>query len=102
VLGAVTLFVHLPDVVRRPLPELEPLTDDLAEAMTGLASSFRTGAPAPKLVVRRAHVAFARAIDGRRQRAAEPEASDVAAVITETDLMVDSVDGMAELLASRR
>ncbi|HEX6476435.1 MAG TPA: FUSC family protein, partial [Acidimicrobiales bacterium] len=102
VLGAVTLFVHLPDVVRRPLPALEPLTDDLDAAMSCLASSVRTGDPPPQLDVRRAHMAFTRAIDERRHGAAGSDASDATAVVTETDLMVDSVDGMAELLASRR
>jgi uncharacterized membrane protein YccC len=99
VLGAVTLFVHLPDVARRPLPALGPLTDDLDAAMSCLASSVRTGDPPPKLAVRRAHVIFTRAIDERGRRSVEP---DTGTVITETDLMVDSVDGMAELLASPR
>jgi hypothetical protein len=99
VLGAVTLFVHLPDVVRRPLPALGPLTDDLDAAMSCLASSIRTGDPPPKLAVRRAHVVFTRAIDEGAKRSVEP---DTGTVISETDLMVDSVDGMAELLASPR
>jgi hypothetical protein len=42
---------------------------------------------------------FTRAIDERAKRSVEP---DTGTVITETDLMVDSVDGMAELLASLR
>jgi uncharacterized membrane protein YccC len=98
VLGAVTLLVHLPDVVRRPLPALGSLTDDLDAAMSSLASSVRTGAPPPQLAVRRAHHVLTRAIDERRRNSEEPDASTV---ITETDLMVDSVDGMADLLASR-
>jgi uncharacterized membrane protein YccC len=99
VLGAVTLFVHLPDVVRRPLPALGPLTDGLDAAMSCLASSVRTGDPPPNLGVRRAHVVFTRAIDERGRGSVGPDAGTV---ITETDLMVDSVDGMAELLASPR
>src|SRR5205085_10241495 len=31
-LGAMTLYVHLPDVARHPLPELGPLTDGLDAA----------------------------------------------------------------------
>jgi hypothetical protein len=67
--------------------------------MSCLASSVRTGDPPPKLAVRRSHVLFTRAIDERAKRSVEP---DTGTVITETDLMVDSVDGMAELLASLR
>jgi hypothetical protein len=42
---------------------------------------------------------FTRAIDERGRGSVGPDAGTV---ITETDLMVDSVDGMAELLASPR
>jgi uncharacterized membrane protein YccC len=94
VLGAVTLFVHRPDVVRRPLPALAPLTGDLDAAMSCLASSVRTGDPPRPLSVRRAHDEFT--------RAADTESSDATELVAETDLMVDSVDGIAELLASRR
>ncbi len=98
VLAAVTLFVHLPDGARRPLPPLDCLADDLDAAMRCVASSIRTGDPPPRLSVRRAHVVFTRAIDERGRRCADPDAG---ALVTETDLMVDSVDGMAELLGSR-
>jgi uncharacterized membrane protein YccC len=97
VLGAVTLFVHLPDVARRPISELGPLTDELKAAMSSLASCVRSGAPEPtRFALRQTHVVFTKAIETRR-----PPTEDGPTVVTETDLMVDSVDAIAELLASR-
>jgi hypothetical protein len=109
VLGAVTLFVHLPDVARRPLAELGPLADELDAAMRSLASSIRTGTlPSTSFALRHTHVLFTSAIDAGRPPGEDlaggalvsTAAPDVTSVVTETDLMVDSVDGIAELLAS--
>jgi hypothetical protein len=86
-LAALALHAGVERGVEAPIPGLAPLAGQIRDSLSLLAAALRAGTPPPPLPPLRA-----------TQRALDPGTLSV--IHDETDMMVDGINTMAELLAA--
>jgi uncharacterized membrane protein YccC len=98
--GILTLHAQLP--VRGPaFPEVTPFADDVAEAMSAVAQSVRSGAPhAPMPTLQPTQLALAErlGVHKRDEPTGRPPEAGALILVSETDVLTHSVDTLERLV----
>jgi uncharacterized membrane protein YccC len=95
-IATLTLRARLDDPGAQPVPELRDLADALGRSLAEIAAALRERrAPAASPPLRDLQLAFADRIEGGAERRSQT-------FVTETDLMVDSANMMADVLRRLR